>query len=136
MRRILLLSHGGLAKGMLNTLSLFAGENKNITAISAYVDGCEPKPALEKFWRSVNEEDQVLIFTDIMGGSVNQLVMPALSRPNTYIFSGMNLPMLIQASCLSEDAEIQDFYQILDTAREGVVFMNEYQMPEMSDDDE
>ena len=46
MRKIVLLSHGGMAKGLLNTLSIFTANIDHITAISAYVDDCDPKAVL------------------------------------------------------------------------------------------
>jgi PTS system mannose-specific IIA component len=136
MRRTLLLTHGGMAKGVLNTLELFIGERKDYKAISAYVDECDPKTELEKFWTEVKDEDQVFIFTDIMGGSVNQLVVPKLARPNTYLFSGMNLPMLIQASCLPEDASVEDIKALVNVGKDGVVCMNDYKFESFSEDDE
>ena len=50
MRKIVLLSHGGMAKGLLNTLSIFTANIDQITAISAYVDDCDPKAELASFW--------------------------------------------------------------------------------------
>ena len=61
MRKIVLLSHGGMAKGLLNTLSIFTANIDQITAISAYVDDCDPKAELESFWASVN--DEVFVFS-------------------------------------------------------------------------
>jgi len=136
MRKVLLLTHGGLAKGMLSSLQLFIGEKENFSAISAYVDDCEPKAALAGFWESVKDGDQVLIFTDIMGGSVNQLVIPQLSRPNTYIFSGMNLPMVIQAACLNEDASPEEIKKLAEVGKEAVVCMNDYEFKAFSEEDE
>ena len=49
MRKIVLLSHGGMAKCLLNTLSIFTANIDQITAISAYVDDCDPKAELESF---------------------------------------------------------------------------------------
>ena len=60
MRKFLLLSHGGLAKGALNSLQVFVRDTKNYTEISAYVDDCDPKIELKKFWDEVSDEDQVI----------------------------------------------------------------------------
>ena len=121
MRKIVLLSHGGMAKGLLNTLSIFTANIDHITAISAYVDDCDPKAELERFWTSVNDDDQVVLCTDILGGSVNQLALPYLSRPNTYLFTGMNFPMLLQLTCLDENATEAEIKALADVGREAVV---------------
>ena len=77
-----------------------------------------------------------LIFTDIIGGSVNQLVIPMLSRPNTYIFAGMNLPMLLQAACLGEGAKPEEIKSLQGVGRDGVVCMNDYKFEAFGEDDE
>lgn len=136
MRKFLLISHGGLAKGALNSLRVFVRDTKNYTEISGYVDDCDPKIELNKFWQQVGEEDQVLIFTDIIGGSVNQLVLPMLERPNTYIFSGMNLPMLLQAACLAENADPEEIKKLEGVGKDGVVCMNDYKFEAFGEDDE
>ena len=97
MRKIVLLSHGGMAKGLLNTLSIFTANIDPITAISAYVDDCDPKAELERFWTSVNDDDQVVLCTDILGGSVNQLALPYLSPVSYTHLSAGHLVCLLQA---------------------------------------
>ena len=96
--KIVLMSHFNLAEGLKSTLAYFnpyAAEQ--ITAISAYVNDCDPKVEFEKVLAEVAEDEVLLVFTDIMGGSVNQLTIPYLNRPNFYVFAGMNLGMLLQA---------------------------------------
>ncbi len=136
MRKNLLISHFGLAGGLLSTLSYFGIANDSFTAINAYENDLDPKAELEKFWAGVGEEDQVLIFTDIMGGSVNQLVTPMISRPNTFVLAGMNLPMLITAATLPEDAGIEEIRMAAEEAKNGVVVMNDYAFSAGSDEDE
>lgn len=135
MRKLLLVSHGDFAKGLRNTLSVFGVDLSNVTAVSAYTESKDPQSALSSYWQSLADEDQLLIFTDILAGSVNQYVMPEMTRPNTYIFTGMNLPMLLQAVCLPEDAGIDAIRSLADAGKSGVVFMNEYH-PAVGSDDE
>ena len=114
MRKIVLLSHGGMAKGLLNTLSIFTANIDHITAISAYVDDCDPKAELERFWTSVNDDDQVVL----------------------YLFTGMNFPMLLQLTCLDENATEAEIKALADVGREAVVCMNDYEFPQYDDEDE
>ncbi len=57
MKKILLISHGNLAKGMYETLQLFVPQIDNVTYITAYVGETDPKIELETFWNSVQEND-------------------------------------------------------------------------------
>ncbi|MFR0977988.1 MAG: PTS sugar transporter subunit IIA [Holdemania filiformis] len=87
-------------------------------------------------WTSVNDDDQVVLCTDILGGSVNQLALPYLSRPNTYLFTGMNFPMLLQLTCLDENATEAEIKALADVGREAVICMNDYEFPQYDDEDE
>ena len=69
MRKIVIMTHGQMANGILNTLSIFTADLQSVTAISAYVDDCDPKAELERFFEEVSETDQVILCTDILGGS-------------------------------------------------------------------
>ncbi len=136
MRKVLLISHGELAKGALNTLSIFTSALDNFTAISAYTPECDnPQQDIEKFFAEA-KDDQVVCFSDISFGSVNQLLMPYLSRENTYIFTGFNLPMLLQFTALPEEASIDEFRALVDAGSTGVMFMNDFDFGTVSDEDE
>ena len=80
MRKILLISHFGLAGGMLSTMSYFGIGGDNCTAINAYENDLDPKGELEKFWAGVNDEDQVLIFSYTMNSYTEWWMMPLPER--------------------------------------------------------
>ena len=64
------------------------------------------------------------------------LLMPYLSRENTYVFTGFNLPMLLQFTALPEDATIDDFRALVDAGSSAVMFMNDFDFSSSSDEDE
>ena len=136
MRKIVIMTHGQMANGILNTLSIFTADLQSVTAISAYVDDCDPKAELERFFAEVSETDQVILCTDILGGSVNQLAVPDLSRPNTYLFTGINFPLLLQLMCLDEEASEAQIKALAEVGKEAVVCMNDYQFPQFDEEDE
>ncbi len=141
MRKVLFISHGKLALGALSTLSIFSGDTDNITTICAYLSEDDPDyvadvpAAVEKFFEDAGD-DQVLVFSDIVFGSVNQLVLPHLGRPNTYVYSGFNLPMLLQMTTLPEDADPETFANLAYEGKEGVVYMNDYSFGQNADEDD
>ena len=126
MRKLLIVTHGELAKGAGQTLTLFLGKDQPFHTISAYVDETKLKDQLDAFMKTVADDDQLVIFTDIMGGSVNQEMLSFLQRPDTFLFTGTNLAMLIAASCLPPQADIEDFRRIAQEGKDAVVLMNDY----------
>ena len=136
--KIILMSHFNLAEGLKSTLSYFnPTAAEEIVAISAYTENfMNPQEELEKVLKSIDEKEKVLIFNDILGGSVNQLCIPYLSRPNIFVFAGMNLGMLLQAICLSGEENDQEIKALAEVGKEAVVCVNDYQFEDFSEDDE
>lgn len=133
--RILLISHGMMAAGTKDTLGMFT-DTERVTAISAYSESCEyPDKALEQFFNETGNEC-VIAFSDILYGSVNQYLFAYKDRPNTYIFCGMNLPMLLQATALNDDSTPEEIEAVAAEGKSGIISMQTYQAPAMDDGDE
>jgi mannose/fructose-specific phosphotransferase system component IIA len=104
--KIFIASHGRLASGMKSSLNILLGSSGNVTAYDAYVDSTDLKDALNTFYNQINEGDQVLLLSDLYGGSVNQVMYTYLERPNTRLVAGINLAFLLEVACkdnLSDD---------------------------------
>lgn len=136
MKKVIFISHGELAKGALNTLSMFCDTSQNYTAICGYVNDCNPETELKKFFQKTVPEDLVIIFTDIIGGSVNNLAIPYLSRPNTWIFSGFNLAMILSLISLTENPSEEEIRELASIGQEAVVCMNDYVFDTFCEEDE
>ena len=50
---------------------------------------------LDDFYKTVSAEDQVLLCSDLYGGSVNQSMYPYLQKPNTRLVSGVNMTFMM-----------------------------------------
>lgn len=137
MIKILLISHFGLASGLKNTLSYFiVDDQEKVQAIDAYLNGEDPKEALNLYFENIKETDKVIIFSDILGGSVNQYCLPYMKDKQVYLFAGFNLPMVLQSTFLSNLATDEEIKSLETVGREAVVFMNDYTFETFSEDDE
>lgn len=136
MKRFLLLSHGKFAKGMQDTLTIFLGDDHKFDAISAYVDNVDPVIEIENYFKQVTDEDQVIIFTDILGGSVNQLVLPYLQREHTFIITGFNLPVLLELAFFDGYISLDEIRTVVENGKETIVLMNDYQFDQFQGEDE
>lgn len=137
MIKILIISHFGLAGGLKNTLSYFSvDDQQKVTAIDAYLNEVDPKEALNAYFNQVKASDKVIIFSDILGGSVNQYCLPYMKDNQVYLFTGFNLPMVLQATFLNEDASEAMIKSLENTGREAIVYMNDYEFETFSEEDE
>ena len=68
MRRIVLASHHQMADGLKDTLQ-FLSAMENVSAISAYIDETLIEDQIDKLFNEFDEEDEIFILTDMLGGS-------------------------------------------------------------------
>lgn len=98
MRRYVIASHAHFAQGIKESVELLAGAREDVVSLSMFVDGRDDIAAeAARIVEETSEEDELVICTDLFGGSVNNEFAKVLQRrPNTYLVTNMNLPLLIQ----------------------------------------
>lgn len=96
MRHIVLASHGNLAAGMKSSVELIAGAQPGLVTVCAYTEECptaaEPLAALVG---DLAEGDELVIVTDVLGGSVNNEASQFVNVPGVYVATGMNLAFVL-----------------------------------------
>jgi fructoselysine/glucoselysine PTS system EIIA component len=97
MRYLLFASHGRLAEGMLSSVEMITGKQENVWTLGAYLDvHVDLKSQIKGVFRKLGEEDELIVVTDIFGGSVNNEFMNLLTDKRIYLIAGLNLPMVIE----------------------------------------
>ena len=103
MKKILIATHGTFASGAKSTMEFLMGNVADITCIDAYVNPEENlMEILEAYFSGITAEDQVIVMTDIKGGSVNQKIVPYAAGENIYLIAGFNLPLLVALALAPE----------------------------------
>lgn len=105
MLKLFLSSHGHMASGMKNTIEFFCGQDTKLTVFDAYVDEKNVSSQLDSFFETVSDEDQVILLSDLYGGSVNQQMYLYLDRPNTMLVAGVNLALVLELTALDSITE-------------------------------
>jgi fructoselysine/glucoselysine PTS system EIIA component len=126
MRKFLIATHGSFAGGILSSLELIAGKIDNIFTIEAYSDGNNSfDEQIEKVLNQVGKSDELIIFTDLLGGSItNQIVRSALSE-SVYIVSGVNLPLLLDIVLADTDTPAEEVIETgISNSKNQIVFVN------------
>lgn len=113
MLRLFVASHGSIASGMKSAANILLGKSDNLTAFDAYIDERNLKDELEKYFQSVPASDQVIMISDLFGGSVNQTMYMFLSRPNTSLIAGMNLAIVLDLSLRTESISQDELKEIV-----------------------
>lgn len=98
MKHIIIASHGTMASGIKNSLDILTGDVENIYTVDAYINELDFTIDLKKIIKEVKLEDQLVIFTDLEGGSVNQKITAMIfegQHRNAFIVTGMNLSVIL-----------------------------------------
>ncbi|MBS6952840.1 MAG: PTS sugar transporter subunit IIA [Enterocloster asparagiformis] len=95
MVKYFLSSHGHLASGLKSSIDVLLGGCSRLTVFDAYVDERSLEEVLNGFYTEVNPDDQVILLSDMYGGSVNSIMYTFLDRPNTTLIAGVNLALVI-----------------------------------------
>jgi len=129
---LLLLSHGPLAQGLLESLRMFWGDLDQISALS--LDANE-RP--ESFYRRMEDavkkgnSEEVLILTDIPGGSpCNQALIYCSNHPQTKVVSGLNLMMALDACVHRSNMNLGELAEYCRNS--GIASIQSVQMPLIS----
>ncbi len=104
MRRFVFASHHYMAHGLKDTVDFLTNQAKKIYDINAYVE--EEKKDIDvvvkELFASFDPDDEVIVLTDLMGGSVYQKFFPYMND-HVHVICGMNLPLAMSFLLASED---------------------------------
>ena len=137
MRQFIIASHAHFAAGINESVSLLSGERDNVRTLSMYVDGNNDlAAAAAKMLDETPEGDDLVVCTDLFGGSVNNEFTSIVQRsPNTYLVTNMNLPLLIQLLFAEEGRDTAEVIREICAADDTrVKFVND--LIEDTEDDE
>ena len=109
MRNVCLVSHGNLAEGLHDTLTMFMGNCEGVMHMTL-----KQGEAVDQFQvrctemlKTLGEEDEVIVLADLIGGSPLTTFLNALSdlgKTPLIVLGGMNLAMALNA-LLNKDQE-------------------------------
>lgn len=116
MLKIFLSSHGHLASGMKSSVQILTGAADKITVFDAYVDQDTVQEHLDKFYQTVGPDDQVILLSDLYGGSVNQQMYLYLNKPNTMLVAGVNLALVLELA-VKESVTKEELKELVEQSR-------------------
>lgn len=105
-RKFLIGSHGRLASGLQSSIDILAGMGQSLEIIDSYVDDSDYTSQIDDFIAGVAADEQGLIFTDLLGGSVNQKMVTAVmasGKDNIFLITNSNLATLLSVMFLNPD---------------------------------
>ncbi|WP_251860071.1 hypothetical protein [Clostridium sp. Marseille-Q2269] len=126
MRELLIVSHGTLAEGIIESGKVILGD-----AINAKSCCLKMNMGIEDFKREVNEiirsfklADEIVILADLKGGSPYTATLAALDEngllSKSVIITGVNLPLLINVSLKEDTITEEDIESLISESRKAI----------------
>ncbi len=133
MNQIILASHSKLASGMAETVRFFGGGEVIVLEQTMTDSGFaqQVSDVLEQ-----HKDQNIIVFTDLYGGSVNQCFFRHLKDYSFHLVTGMNLAVILE--CLFTQTEIDDAFirNAVAASKQQFVYMNDVLREAMDDDDD
>ena len=125
MQGIVLTSHGEMAKGLLQTTTLFFGEQQQITA-RCLMPNDNPDEFVEVLKKAIEEVDTgdgVIVMCDMLFGSpcncMARIVGADLDNENVQVLCGMNLAMVLQMLATREAQKVSP-EELIEAGHQGI----------------
>ena len=132
MNQIIIASHGKLAEGMKKTVEFFGGSNIEVLEQTLENSNFEKKVInlLEE-----NKGKNCLVFTDLLGGSVNQIFTRNLKSYPFHLITGMNLAVILECIFAQEDIDENFIRNAIENSKAQFCYMNDVIKNMKQDDD-
>lgn len=126
MRQYIIASHRLMAYGFADTLK-FLTAKENILDISAYVDETDLEVQIAHAFEQVSAGDELIIMTDMLGGSVNQKLCAYMSD-TCHLICGINLPCALSLVLIPEEHPItsETIRRTIEESKNHLIYVNEY----------
>jgi PTS system mannose-specific IIA component len=111
---VVVVTHGQLARELLNAAEMIVGDLPQFVAVSIgwHDDVNNARDEIAQAIERVRGESGVLILTDMFGGTPSNLGITFIEADRVEVITGVNLPMLLKM------ASVQGATDLLDVARQ------------------
>ncbi|MGL5617123.1 MAG: PTS sugar transporter subunit IIA [Sarcina sp.] len=138
MCKILLVTHGDLGKSLKKTLAMFTRDIEHVDYISLTEEGIDKfkEEFTVKIKKLFEEKEEILILADLFGGTPFNTVLSEIigKYSSVKVVSGVNLPMLIEAT-LMKDMKVEAIANLINESGKDSIKVFESIM-KLEDDDE
>ena len=139
MKRFIFATHHSMASGMKDTMEFLTKSEDAMYDISAYMGESQDEDLegrVAALMAGFDPADKVVIFTDLMSGSVNQKFFPYMND-HVFLLSGANVPLAMQVLLAEEDDITEDFIrECVTEAREQLIYINDWQKEQEAEDED
>jgi len=125
---VIVISHGPLAKALIEASAMLMGDLENVTPVCLY-EGVDPSEYAKELDAAFERFPQgTIVLVDLFGGTPSNTLIMRMRAKDTLIpaLSGVNLPMLIETLSLRRMMEGQELINAIEeTTHSSIVNITE-----------
>jgi fructoselysine and glucoselysine-specific PTS system IIA component len=128
MRKVIVAAHGRFPDGILDAMQRIMGDVPGIAAMNAFVEAdFDIETAVKSCMEGLAEGDELIVVTDMFGGSVNNEFMKYAGREGIHLLTGLNLPLLLElVGNLEEEGDTADILRgVAAAADDTIIYCND-----------
>lgn len=126
MAKLAIATHGNMAQGVKHTIGLLIGQEE-ITALCCFGEELTTPEAIQGEIRALlsGTEEEVIVFTDMKGGSVNRAVCELIpENDRLHVVAGFNLITIMEV-IYAEGSPAAYLAEAVARGKEEMVYMNQ-----------
>lgn len=133
MNRFIIATHSTLAEGFWNALKFFNQDIGNVEFLNCYVETNEVEKELRERLEQY-PDDNLIMLTDIAGGSVNQTASKLMREYSFHLITGINLGLLLELVFTGDELSDEMIAASVSQAQSQMIYMNRAAASEADDD--
>lgn len=121
MRKMIIASHDKMAFGVKSTIDFITNHSFDVYEISAYTEGVDLEKDIANLIQSFSRDDQVIILTDMLSGSVNQQILN-YRNDHINVIAGFNLPLALEILLFPQDHQLSedDLLRLIENSKQQI----------------
>lgn len=138
-KQIVLIGHGKIGSGVLSSVEIIYGKLDNVSSVDTYVDSNFNLPETVHEIVEKNSDKDLIVVTDLFGGSVNNEFLKYISQDNFYLITGMNLSLVIELVSqlnISNNKSVDEMIRhAISSTQNSIQYLDEESLNKSNDDD-
>lgn len=139
-KQIVLIGHGKIGSGVLSSVEIIYGKLDNVSSVDTYVDSNFNLPETVHEIVGKNSDKDLIVVTDLFGGSVNNEFLKYISQDNFYLITGMNLSLVIELVSqlnISNNKSVDEMIRhTISSTQNSIQYLDEESLNKSNDDDD
>lgn len=135
-RSVIIATHGTMAAGIKDSLDILTGNAAGIYTICGFSEDPDPRKSIAQLMEQIGSDQEILVFTDLMGGSINQMFIPYLKTHRLHLITGCSLPLIFPLILNEEESLTKECIEdAIRTAQEEIRYVNQEAEGLLEDED-